>query len=358
MPDLPSPPHATPRAAAPLAGDPVRTPSRGADNRLSGLDALRAIAALMVVIMHTGAIWPNAPRLASPAYLAVDFFFLLSGFVMGRTYERRMIAGSLGAASFLRARYRRLWPTMAVGAALSVPFLWRDGGGWGAFLLAAVPGVLLLPSFTTSALFPLNTPAWSIFFELAANLGHALALYRLRQRELAAVALAFLVPLAIAAVAYGTLDLGARPSNMGWGFARVGFSYALGLLLWRWHGDRPPLRVPPVLALAAMPVLFLAADVAPIQGGAFDLAFVALACPMLLWGGLALRATGPRTRALALFAGALSFPLYAIHYPVLLGAEAIGLPAASAPPLAVVAAALLTRAMGGFGHIRRVPYTF
>lgn len=330
---------------------------RPSDVRLPGLDALRAVAALMVVIMHSGAIWPNAPRFAPSAYLAVDFFFLLSGFVMGRTYERRMIAGTLTPARFLAARYRRLWPTMAVGAALSLPFVWRDAESVGAMLLAAVPNALLLPSLFTAALFPLNTPAWSIFFELAANLGHALFLYRLRQRELVALVLVCLVPLVTCAVAFGTLDLGARPNTMGWGFARVGFSYALGLLLWRWHGDKPPLRVDPVLALVAMPLLFLGAGAAGIEGAAFDLGFVVLAGPLLVWGGMALRTPSPRVRALALAAGALSFPLYAIHYPVLLGTEAAGLPLVTGPALAMVAAALLTWAMGGFNHIRRAPCT-
>jgi len=330
---------------------------RPSDVRLPGLDALRAIAALMVVIMHAAAIWPNAPHLAPSAYLAVDFFFLLSGFVMGRTYERKMIAGSLGAGQFLAARYRRLWPTMLVGALLSFPFVWRDAPGLGLELLSTLPNALLLPSFATAALFPLNVPAWSVFFELAANVVHALFLYRLRQRELAMVALVFLVPLATCAVAFGTLDLGARPTNMGWGFARVGFSYALGLLLWRWHGDRPPLRVNPALALALMPLLFLGAGVANVEGSAFDLGFVVIAGPLLAWGGLALRAPAAWLHKACLVAGAISFPLYAIHYPVLLGAEALGLPLACAPVLALAAAALLTWLMGGFTHIRNKPCT-
>ncbi|MBC2664752.1 acyltransferase [Novosphingobium flavum] len=356
--DLPLSPHPSSGGGSPAAGHAATRPS---DLRLPGLDALRAVAALMVVIMHTGAIWPNATRIAPASYLAVDFFFLLSGFVMGRTYERKMIAGSLGPARFIAARYRRLWPTMAVGAALSVPFLWRDGEGLAPFLLAAVPNALLLPSFAAAALFPLNTPAWSIFFELAANYAHAAFLYRLRQRELLAITMVFLVPLATCAIAYGTLDLGARPGNMGWGFARVGFSYALGLLLWRWHGDRPPLRVHPALALGAMPVLFLAAGAtgaAGFGGAMLSLGFVVLAGPLLAWGGLALRSPSPAMRTACLAAGAMSFPLYAVHYPVLLGAEALGLPELAGPPVAVALAALLTWALGGFDHIRRAPYTF
>lgn len=331
---------------------------RPAARRLPGLDALRAVAAFMVVVMHAGAIWPNAPHLASASYLAVDFFFLLSGFVMGRTYERRMIAGGLAPMAFLKARYRRLWPTMAIGAVLCVPFLWRDGGGWTAFLLAAAPNILLLPTYATAALFPLNTPAWSIFFELLANMVHAAALYRLRQRELALVVLACFIPLAVAAFSFGTLDLGARPTNMGWGFARVGFSYGLGLLLWRVHGDQPLLRIPPVLALLAMPVLFMAADSPAIGGALFDLAFIALVCPLLLWGGMGLRALGPRLTAVALVAGALSFPLYAIHFPVLLAVEAAGLPTIAGPLAALFAAALVTKLLGGFAHVRTAPYTF
>lgn len=302
--------------------------------------------------MHIGAIWPGAPRLVGAAYLAVDFFFLLSGFVMARTYERRMQEGALAPLGFLGARVRRLWPTMALGALLALPFLWRDHPHPGILLGAALPNLLLLPSFATAVLFPLNTPAWSIFFELTANLAHALTLHRLRTTALASLAAAFLLAAILCGAYFGNLDLGAQARTMFGGFVRVGFSYIIGILLWRWHADRPPVAVPPALAFAAMPLLFLAASAVPFEGWLFDVAFIALACPLLLWGGLGWSDRPGPAQTLALAAGAMSFPLYAVHYPVLLATEAAGGTMAAAALAALAAAALATWALGGFRHIQ------
>jgi peptidoglycan/LPS O-acetylase OafA/YrhL len=313
--------------------------------RLPGLDALRAVAALCVVVMHVGAIYPDAPRVIGAAYLAVDFFFLLSGFVMARTYEGRMREGTVRPGRFLAARCRRLWPTMAVGAVLSAPFLWRDFPDMPTFVAAALPNLLLLPSFVTPVLFALNTPAWSVFFELVANLAHGLVLHRLGNRALAVIVVLFLGALAACGMVFGNLDLGSRTENLVGGLARVGFSYGLGVLCWRLGRDRAVVPLPPLLALLAMPVLFVLASRTALEGWKFDLAFIAIAGPALLWGGLGWQLRGA-ARSLALAAGALSFPLYAIHYPVLLAAEAIGLPIWAAPLAALAAALALTTATG------------
>jgi len=333
---------------------PAVPPRAGIAVRLPGLDALRAVAALCVVVMHVGAIWPGSPRIMGSAYLAVDFFFLLSGFVMARTYERRMSAGEIGTVRFMTLRYRRLWPTMVLGAAASLPFLWRDVSEPAKFLSAALPNLLLLPTFATRELFSLNTPAWSIFFELAANLVHVLVLHRLGRGSLGAVVALMGLGVAGCAVWYGDLDLGSQVANMVGGFARVGFSYGLGLLLWRWHRDRPPLPVPPLLALAAMPVLFAAASRWQFEGWKFDLGFVMVAGPLLLWGGLGLADRGPsRWRQACLIAGALSFPLYAVHYPVLLATEAAGFARFWGPPATIAAAVLAAWLTGGLRHLRK-----
>ncbi len=323
--------------------------------RLPGLDALRAVAALCVVVMHTSAIWPGGRRTMGSAYLAVDFFFLLSGFVMARTYEGRMSAGTIGAGGFMALRYRRLWPTMGIGAALSLPFLWRDVGDPARFLGAALPNLLMLPTFVTRELFSLNTPAWSIFLELVANLIHVVLLHRLSQRSLAVLVAVLGMAVAGCGVWFGNLDLGSQATNMAGGFARVGFSYGLGLLLWRWHRDRPPFPVPGTVALLAMPVLFAGATEWMFGGWRFDLGFVLVGGPLLLWGGLALaRTTGARVQAVCMAAGALSFPLYAVHYPVLLAAEAAGLARGWGPVAAVLAAAGVTWVTGGLQHLRGV----
>ena len=309
-------------------------------NRLAGLDGLRAIAAAGVVVMHVHAIWPAFPDLAGYAYLAVDFFFMLSGFIMARTYEARLAEG-YGAGRFFRARTLRLWPTMAIGALLALPFAWRDHPDMATFLKIVIPNLLLLPSFAVTELFGLNVPAWSIFFELVANAVHGLLLCRLRTPVLAGLCVGLLAALTACARHFGSLDLGSHQDNAVGGLARVAFTYTMGILLWRWFGDRPPLPVPPLLAFAAMPVVFSLSHWLVRDYWGLDLGFVVIGCPLILWGGLRQRAFG----RIAAAAGAWSFPLYAVHYPLLLGAEAAGLSPLTGLALAFAGAAAVTWAL-------------
>ena len=307
------------------------------ENRLPGLDALRGIAAVCVMVMHLSAMYTGVVQRMAPAYLAVDFFFLLSGFVMARTYEDRLRAGRIDTLTFLAMRYRRLWPVMVIGALLSLPFVVRDSQSWEVAAEVSLPNLFLLPTFAAPEIFPLNVPAWSIFFELLANLGHAAVVQRLSKHMLAVMVAVFAAALLLAAWHFGTLDLGARKVTMIGGLVRVCFAYGLGVLLWRLHGDRAPIPVPPLLALVAMPVLFTAATRWGFAGWGFDLAFVLFGCPLILWGGLRMRGFG----RLAGMAGALSFPLYAVHYPLLLGAEALGLVPLAGLTLAMAVAAII-----------------
>jgi len=80
-----------------------------AGRRYEALDGLRGVAAVAVMLYHIGG-WTGRPWLAAHGYLAVDFFFCLSGFVLAHAYGRREI-GWLG---YMRARLIRLWPLIAI----------------------------------------------------------------------------------------------------------------------------------------------------------------------------------------------------------------------------------------------------
>lgn len=327
-------------------------PPQNAAVRLHGLDALRGVAALSVVLLHLTAVYQELPGLVSSAYLAVDFFFMLSGLVMARTFEPRMRAG-LAPLTFLRMRYLRLWPTMLVGAVLSVPFLWRDSAHWLAFAKSAGPNLLLLPTLGEQEIFPLNIPAWSIFFELVANLAHGLVLWRLDRRALGLICAAFLILLAIAGAHHGNLDMGARGTTILGGLCRVGFAYTAGILIQRTWGDAPALPVPVALALIAMPAFLLGLGITHGDNWREDLLFVALLCPLLIWGGLRMR----RAARIAMAAGALSFPLYAVHYPLLLLAHDLALGPVGAFLFAIACAAIVAGAQARFDHIRKARRT-
>lgn len=293
--------------------------------RLHGLDALRGIAALLVVLGHADHL-SNSGGWFAASYLAVDFFFLLSGYVLSRTFDLRL-RGGLSPIDFMKLRLRRLWPVMAIGSTLgllSFTQVLEPFATLALFLLA----LAFIPQMWSNIhpTFPSNPPAWSICAELVANLAHAVVLVRLSNLALASFASAcFLALLALAP----SMDVGAMPSNLLLGFARIGFSYSVGMLIWRKFGDREQSSTS--IAIIVLPLSIIAASQ---LGPWFDFAFVALACPIILVAGIGPSRIGPSL-------GALSFPLYAVHYPIVWEVIINGGPKWFAVALALAAAAVV-----------------
>lgn len=279
--------------------------------RLNGLDALRGIAALIVLVFHANGGFASA-AMFEHGWLAVDFFFALSGYIMARTYEDRM---AHNLREFMALRLRRFWPLVLLGGCLGFPALYAQLGDW------AVPVALLniafVPVFYKSDLFPLNGPYWSLFYELFANLAHALIFRRFSNRGLAITVAGLAATMAALGHQQGTLSLGTRPDTFVWGFVRVLLPYLIGLLLYRRWRDVPPLRLPAVLTLLLLPVSIVATGAVP--GWEAQLAFVLVAIPLLLAGGIGLPAG-----ELGRWLGLISFPLYVTHLPVLMLARAAG----------------------------------
>lgn len=258
--------------------------------RIAGLDALRGIAALMVFVSHFKAVVLGTGYIPG-AGLAVDFFFMLSGFVMARTYEHRMPS----TAAFALLRGKRLWAPLAVGTALGLLIV-----GLSPMLLLAL---LFLPSPIDNRLFPFNPPAWSLFCEIAANIVHALLLCRLSNLRLTALLLAIL-PLWVITLLDGA-GSASTWAGMPEGLLRVGVAYTIGILIYRKFGDHPPFRIHPAITLALLP---LAAAVPVIVSPLI----VLVVFPLAMFGGMAYV---PRWGSLI---GRYSYPLYAVHYPIML----------------------------------------
>lgn len=255
--------------------------------RLHGLDTLRGIAALLVFWMHFRSFYPELIH-PDRAYLAVDFFFVLSGYVMARTYE----TGSWDR--FLRKRAWRLLPMIYLGAAIGLV-------AYGASAKDILFMALLLPS-AGGLVFPLNNPAWSIVYELFGNALHKLI--RPSNRLLVAMILTSGLALALLVHHNGNASLGNQPATYLIGVPRVLFSYFLGVGLYRLIRDVPPFTISPVLCLAILPVVSFAPEY-----WILDMTFIVVGSPLLIIGGLRL----PHIPTV----GAISFPLYATHYPVL-----------------------------------------
>ena len=296
--------------------------------RLYGLDALRGIAALCVVAFHAHGVFGGFPHWFAKGYLAVDFFLMLSGYLMARTSEPRLATG-LAPLQFMRGRYRRFWPMMALGSLIGVPYLWVRAGDFAHFLPVLIANFMLLPWPLGRLMFALNIPAWTIFFELVANAAHVFALHRLRNRALVGLALVVLGVTIATAASFGSLDLGSRPETFLAGFPRIFLAYLLGILLRRWGKEFSGPAPLGWLALIALPAVMLGSWFGGASGWYFDLGFVLLVCPFSILGGLLLT----RPTRLGWLSGAISFPLFAVHMPVLEGMRELGfgvLPAVTA----------------------------
>jgi peptidoglycan/LPS O-acetylase OafA/YrhL len=150
--------------------------------RFHTLDAMRGIAAIAVVIFHVGTVM--GLQVCKSGYLAVDFFFVLSGFVLARAYEMTL-KSELSFWRFIAMRLIRLYPLLALGVlfgAITVvgqiaehsPTALNSAAASAAFVFNA----LMLPAVTSPGLFPFDGPAWSLFFELVINAIFAAILYR------------------------------------------------------------------------------------------------------------------------------------------------------------------------------------
>lgn len=284
--------------------------------RYDTLDGLRGIAAVAVIGHHAPGFFSNSPRFAG-GHLSVDLFFAISGFVLCAAYGRKM-DGGLGAIAFMRARLTRLYPLYIAGTALCVlalvpTFLRGDISKatsipFALFMLPDIPSVL-----RGEALFPLNPPAWSLFYELVINLALILMWKRLSVIALSALVALSAVPLVALAFHHGSLDPGVLGADVAVALARVTFSFFLGVLIFK-SGVHTRLPVLPGWVLGPAFLALLVPALA--WRGAYDLAVVALAFPIILALGARASATGLWLKV-CVVGGVTSYALYMLHIPML-----------------------------------------
>ncbi len=327
------------------------------------LDGLRGVAALAVIVMHRGRWWNPEGGFLGHGYLAVDFFFLLSGFVIAFAYDGRMATG-LSPLRFMGLRLIRLYPLILLGMLLGA--LWpaiqlmmqsRGAPDPAEFAINLTRGLLLIPDDQAlgrgDSIFPLNGPTWSLFFELVANLVYALAGRRMTTRVLAAI-----VALSGAALAYlafhGGIDVGGRPATILGGIPRTAFGFFGGALLYRvlalaaLRGWRPPTLKAPFVTTAVLLVAILATPSRFAWNPWFNLFAVGVAFPLLVALAAAPGPAKGHGAKLCKLAGDLSYPVYVLHYPiyVLIGGLGLGLAKipAHAPWIGAASAAIIIAA--------------
>lgn len=292
-----------------VAAEPVASHSR-MSGYLATLDGLRGIAAIGVVVHHTG----NALHLAHGfhrGYLFVPFFFTLSGFVVAKSYEPRL-GTSLSLKDFTVIRLIRLVPMIWLSAVLDMIL----GQSIGSALLA----FFVIPSFFgNGAMFPANAAEWSLFFELVGNFFHALAFKILGIGVLVVVLAVSLGCLTLAVSTAHSVNIGWH-TNTFWGGASLFTAcYVIGILIHRWtpllRGIKV-LRLPYVVILAVFIFPFLAhGALGTITFGVLDMLCAVVLFPLVIVAA-SVAEIGPLADRCCRWLGAISYPLYIIHLPL------------------------------------------
>jgi len=288
------------------------------------LDGLRGVAALAVVTFHfmEWACSDYSKNFIGHGFLAVDFFFCLSGFVIGYAYDNRIT--KMGALEFFKSRLIRLHPLVIAGSVLGLlAFLFDPFGGHpelystGKIILSFICSVLLIPLPVIADrgfnLFSFNAPSWSLFWEYIANIVYAFVLYKISRRWL--LLFTILSAGAISLVAYRSGNLlGGWSGPTFWdGSARVSYSFLAGLLVYRskWIFKNK-------LGFIGMALLLFLAFIMPFSKWNWltEPLVVLFYFPFLIALGAG-AVLAPGLKKVCMFLGKISYPLYMTHYAVL-----------------------------------------
>lgn len=304
-----------------------------ARDHLAGLDSLRGMAALAVCLFHSHALFGWQSFLPH-AYIAVDFFFVLSGFILFYRYGSVMVSGSdhpVTARDYIVRRLARLYPLFLlatiVGFALTCARLAMSGellSSAGPLAYALVSGVLMMPAFgmgltlEDGVLFPFASPAWSVFWEIVLSVGFVFWA-RAGFRFVPHVAALALLALCILCWPLGTVDGGWRLETIHIGGLRALAGFSLGILAARLYGAMST-PLPPVRRRAISAVIFVLLGVvtAYVALGpdstslTVELLFLAIVFPCVVL--LSARAA-PRflVNRLGILLGSVSYSLYLLH---------------------------------------------
>jgi peptidoglycan/LPS O-acetylase OafA/YrhL len=272
---------------------------------LVALDGIRGAAALIILVFHL-----SGERVFEHAALAVDLFFLLSGFVLAHAFEAKLQAG-MGIREFMRIRLIRLYPLYAIGLILGVVAYHGEMGiAW-----PALQGMFFIPSMS-DRLFPLNPPSWTLFDQLLMNI-----IFGLMMASRVGLKCLFCFGASALGLYYywhaGAnfhLASGYSPSNWWIGAIRICFSFPLGALIYSFSRQYIFPAVNAwwlLLALAAITAVPAAFKHTPLM---YMLPTVFI-CPLIIYAGVSARVEG---WAVAFFTwlGGISYALYAVHYPI------------------------------------------
>ena len=314
------------------------------------LDGLRGVAAILVLIYHifegfafaesTNGEGSGLITTLNHGHIAVDFFFILSGFVISYAYDDRW--GKMSLGGFFKRRLIRLHPMLIMGAVVGmISFLLTGCQQWSGEVtpISWVMIALLLTIFMVPALpglpyevrgngemFPLNGPMWSLFFEYIGNILYALVIRRLSTKLLAV--LTAILGVLHAWIFVGDLS-GYDSVGIGWtidtinfwgGLVRMLFPFSMGMLLARTFKPREvkgAFWICSAMLIAVFAVPYIVKSGAISLNSLYEVVCIAVIFPFIVWLGACGKGGDNYTGRINNFLGELSYPLYIVHYPIM-----------------------------------------
>jgi peptidoglycan/LPS O-acetylase OafA/YrhL len=285
------------------------------------LDGLRAVGAFLVVMRHVPFLF--GPIAVPESFLAVDLFYLVSGFVVAHAYGQRLATGGF-VWTFVKTRLIRLYPLYACGLILgtiaALLSIFTDPAGWwtpAKLLVAITTGMFMIPFFPGLPAngSSLDGPTWTLVPELVANFVYALLIRWLTLPVLAAIILVSGAGVVFAEFHYDTLDVGYGATQQWAALARVGFSFFTGVVMFRLIGHHQTHATWASWGIVLLMTIALAWSPTDAERPWFELAMVGIGFPVLLV--LAGRfEPGPLTGRLFSFTGLISYGIYLVHQPM------------------------------------------
>ena len=313
------------------------------------LDGLRGVASMMVVAYHLFETYSHDPmhQILNHGYLAVDFFFALSGFVIGYAYDDRWNRMTL--KDFFKRRLVRLHPMVIMGTLIgALLFYFGDCSAfplisetpWWKMLLLFLLGCTMLPALTSwdirgwSETNSLNGPTWSLTLEYIANILYALFIRHFSKT---------LLCIFVIGTAFLTIDLtmnldvfnlfsanrsaaytviggwSITPDQIYIGMTRLLYPFFMGLLLSRINKLIKIKRgfwwcSVLIIVILAMPRIGGMENMW--MNGAYEAFCILIICPLIVAIGAGSDIKGKKSVAVCTFLGEISYPLYITHFPL------------------------------------------
>ena len=320
--------------------------------RFEILDGLRGVAAIIVVAFHLFETYSAGPsyQILNHGYLAVDFFFILSGFVIGYAYDDRW--GRMTTWDFFKRRLIRLQPMVVLGSLIGAFWFYFSGAPdfwlvmqtpWWKLLLVMILGCIMFPTPPSmdirgwQEINSLNGAQWSLLWEYIGNIMYALFVRRLSTVVLAVIVFlsAFLtIDLALNLDVFGLLEarswakytviggFGLTPDQIYIGVCRLIFPFFGGLLLFRLHKLRVNIARGAMFwcsfaVVVTLVVPHIGGETHQWLDGAYCAFVILIVYPVIVAAGAGSRLKGKRTTAVCKFLGLISYPLYITHYPMI-----------------------------------------